>query len=35
MLSLCLAVRNEENNLHYSLDSSYDLVDEIIIIDGA
>lgn len=33
-LSLCLAVFNEEKNLHYPLDSTIDLVDEIIIVDG-
>lgn len=33
-LSLCLAVYNEEKNLHYPLDSAIDLVDEIIIVDG-
>ncbi len=34
-LSLCLAVHNEENNLHYPLDSCIDFVDEVIIVDGA
>ena len=33
-LSLCLAVFNEENNIHYPLDSSYDITDEVIIVDG-
>jgi len=33
-LSLCMAVFNEEKNLHYPLDSAYDLVDEVIIVDG-
>ncbi len=33
-LSLCIAVFNEEKNIHYPLNSSYDLVDEIIIVDG-
>lgn len=33
-LSLCLAVYNEIDFIHYPLESSYDLVDEIIIIDG-
>lgn len=33
-LSLCLAVFNEEKNIHYPLDSSYDLADEVIIVDG-
>lgn len=33
-LSLCIAVFNEEKNIHYPLDSAYDLVDEIVIIDG-
>jgi len=33
-LSLCIAVYNEEKNLHYPLDSAIDLVDEIIIVDG-
>ncbi len=33
-LSLCLAVYNEEKNIHYPLDSTIDLVDEVIIVDG-
>ena len=33
-LSLCIATYNEEKNIHYSLDSAYDLVDEVIIVDG-
>lgn len=33
-ISLCLAVYNEEKNIHYPLDSAYDLVDEIVIVDG-
>jgi len=33
-LSLCLAVYNEEKNLHYPLDSAYDFVDEVVIVDG-
>src|SRR3989338_6729019 len=33
-LSLCLAVYNEEKNLHYPLDSIIDIVDEVIIVDG-
>jgi len=33
-LSLCLAVYNEEKFIHYPLDSAYDLVDEVIIVDG-
>lgn len=33
-LSLCLAVFNEEKNIHYPLNSSYDLADEVIIVDG-
>ncbi len=33
-LSLCLAVFNEEKNLHYPLDSAIDLVDEVVIVDG-
>jgi len=33
-LSLCLAVYNEEKNLHYPLDSAIDFVDEVIIVDG-
>lgn len=33
-LSLCLAVFNEEKNLHYPLDSAIDLVDEVVVVDG-
>lgn len=33
-LSLCIATFNEENNIHYPLDSALDLVDEVIIVDG-
>ncbi len=33
-ISLCLAVHNEESNIHIPLDSCYDWVDEIIIVDG-
>jgi glycosyltransferase involved in cell wall biosynthesis len=33
-LSLCIATFNEEKNLHYPLDSAYDLVDEVVIVDG-
>ncbi|MFH0979877.1 MAG: glycosyltransferase family 2 protein [Candidatus Roizmanbacteria bacterium] len=33
-LSLCIATYNEEKNIHYPLDSAYDLVDEIVIVDG-
>lgn len=33
-LSLCIVTYNEEANIHYPLDSAYDLVDEVIIVDG-
>lgn len=33
-LSLCLAVRNEEKNIHYALDSTIKWVDEVVIVDG-
>jgi len=33
-LSLCIAVFNEEKNIHYALDSAYDMADEVIIVDG-
>lgn len=33
-LSLCIATYNEEKFIHYPLDSAYDLVDEVIIVDG-
>lgn len=32
-LSLCIPAYNEEKNIHYPLDSAYDLADEVIIID--
>jgi len=34
-LSLCIPAHNEEKNLHYPLDSTYDLVDEVIVINAA
>ncbi len=34
LLSLCIAVYNEEKNLHYPMDSAIDIVDEVIIVDG-
>jgi|GEM_PF-155565 len=34
LLSLCLAVYNEEKNLHYALNSISDLADEVIVVDG-
>lgn len=34
-LSLCIATHNEAKNLHYPLDSTIDLVDEVIIVDGS
>lgn len=34
LLSLCLAVYNEEKFIHYPLDSCIDFVDEVIIVDG-
>jgi len=34
-LSLCIPAHNEEKNIHYPLDSAYDLVDEVIIINAA
>ncbi len=34
-LSLCIATYNEENFLQFPLDSSYDFVDEVIIVDGS
>ena len=33
-LSLCLAVFNEEKNLHFPLDSAIDFVNEVVIVDG-
>ncbi|MDO8610511.1 MAG: glycosyltransferase family 2 protein [bacterium] len=33
-LSLCLATHNEASNIHYPLDSTYNWVDEVIIVDG-
>jgi len=33
-LSLCIATFNEEKNIHYPLDSVYELVDEVVIVDG-
>lgn len=33
-LSLCIATYNEIQNIHYALDSAYDFVDEIIVVDG-
>lgn len=33
-LSLCIAVYNEEKNLHYPMDSALDISDEVIIVDG-
>jgi len=33
-LSLCLAVFNEEADIHYPLDSAIEFVDEVIIVDG-
>ncbi len=33
-LSLCIAVFNEEKNIHYPLDSALDFVDEVVIVDG-
>jgi len=33
-LSLCIATFNEEKNIHYPLSSAYDLVDEVVIVDG-
>ena len=34
-LSLCIPAHNEEKNLHFPLESAYDLVDEVIIINAA
>src|SRR3989344_3572762 len=33
-LSLCIATYNEEQNIHYPLDSAYSLVDEVVLVDG-
>lgn len=33
-LSLCIITFNEENNIHFPLESAYDLADEVIIVDG-
>jgi len=33
-LSLCIATFNEEKNIHYPMDCVYDIVDEVIIVDG-
>jgi len=33
-LSLCLITYNEEKNIHYPLDSAYDLADEVVLVDG-
>ncbi len=33
-LSLCIAAYNEESNIHYPLDSAYDMVEEVILVDG-
>lgn len=33
-LSLCIATYNEEQFIHYPLDSTYDFVDEVVIVDG-
>ncbi|MEK7597315.1 MAG: glycosyltransferase family 2 protein [Patescibacteria group bacterium] len=33
-LSLCIAVYNEEKNLHYPMDCAIDIADEVIIVDG-
>jgi glycosyltransferase involved in cell wall biosynthesis len=33
-LSICIATHNEEEFIHYPLDSVYDIADEIIIVDG-
>ena len=34
-LSLCIATFNEEAFIHYPLDSAYDFVDEVILVDGS
>lgn len=33
-LSLCLAVYNEEKNIHHAISSAIDLVDEVVVVDG-
>ena len=33
-LSLCLATRNEEKNIHYALDSAIAWADEVVVVDG-
>jgi len=33
-LSLCLAVYNEEKNIHYPMDSAISIADEVIVVDG-
>ncbi len=33
-LSLCIATFNEEKFIHYPLDSTYDWVDEVVVVDG-
>lgn len=33
-LSVCLAVYNEEENMHYAMDGAYEMADEIVIVDG-
>ena len=35
ILSLCINTFNEEKNIHIPLDSAYDFVDEVIIVDGS
>src|SRR3989344_1098978 len=34
LLSLCIATYNEGKNIHYPLESAYDFVDEVVIVDG-
>jgi len=34
-LSLCIAAHNEETTIHIPLDSAYDFVDEVVLVDGA
>ncbi len=33
-LSLCIATFNEEKNIHYPLNSAYDFIDEVVVVDG-
>ena len=33
-ISVCLAVYNEVENIHYALDSAYAFADEVVIVDG-